>query len=432
MPDTSICSRREARRIRLDEMTMLRRVLGHLAPPAAAAAAAADDDTARRRNPSCCDEWSGCVPPRAITPADYPTAGEHTDSLTPDEAAHFREHGWLIKRGLIPQDKLLPFVDQVWDAVADAGVDRADPATWIDPAAGDAWPTSVGYHGSNLTYFAPDSRFWHGTMGADPAFLAATSHHPSMMRVVESMLGGPIRMPNRNRGLYAVFPRSNPQLSLSGHVDSQSEELLATTLLGTVGDDDGPFTIWPGTHPSMWQASAEQVNWVPNESFEQRSRRCMASVQPLLFTGHIGDTMFWHSRLLHCSGVNRGTRLRLATIMDFGRPFPCSSGVDWMITLPDDRGITHKIMEGYHSGRGLQGLPADDEERAQRILTGMMCHLLDISMVLRYPGLTENYHVFQSWYSQLCHGAGIITTCLRLTTGTYRPAELMLCLRAGT
>ena len=38
-------------------------------------------------------------------------------------------------------------------------------------------------------------------------FVSATSAHPNVLHVVESLLGGPVRTPNRNRGIYFIFPR---------------------------------------------------------------------------------------------------------------------------------------------------------------------------------------------------------------------------------
>jgi hypothetical protein len=84
----------------------------------------------------------------------------------------------------------------------------------------------------------------------------------------------------------------------------------------------------------MWLASDEEINWVPNSEFGPRQQCCLDTIQPLIFTGDVGDTLLWHGRLLHSSGVSTGERVRMAAILDFGRPFP-SSRVDWMLELPD-------------------------------------------------------------------------------------------------
>ena len=110
-----------------------------------------------------------------------------------------------------------------------------------------------------------------------------------------------------------VWPRSRPALSLGPHVDSQSEELLATTYLGPVEAKDGPFTIWPGSHASMWCASDEEINRVQNDEFKERMDKIRAETQPLLFTGDIGDTIFvgcaqlfsYIHKPLHCSYCSR-------------------------------------------------------------------------------------------------------------------------------
>eukprot|EP01045_Picozoa_sp_COSAG04_P014996 COSAG04_NODE_1158_length_8038_cov_2.977201_5_plen_104_part_00 len=39
---------------------------------------------------------------------------------------------YIIKRGLIPQPDLQPFVDYLWDEMVPM-LDRTDPATWVEP-----------------------------------------------------------------------------------------------------------------------------------------------------------------------------------------------------------------------------------------------------------------------------------------------------------
>eukprot|EP01052_Picozoa_sp_SAG31_P008262 SAG31_NODE_414_length_15953_cov_2.982528_11_plen_151_part_00 len=110
---------------------------------------------------------------------------------------------------------------------------------------------------------------WIGEIGHDLDFMRATCRHPRMLRMVESFLGGPVKLPTRNRGLYTVWPRRAPARQLGPHLDNQSEELLATTYLGPVDAADGGFTLWPRSHKSMWCASHEQINWVPNGTRDQ-------------------------------------------------------------------------------------------------------------------------------------------------------------------
>ena len=43
--------------------------------------------------------------------------------------------------------------------------------------------------------------------------------HPRMLHVVEALLGGPVRRPRRNRGVYSVFPVSGGKTRLGPHND---------------------------------------------------------------------------------------------------------------------------------------------------------------------------------------------------------------------
>ena len=377
---------------------VLRRAGAHLAPTAGAEAAASPAERT----------WNnGDVrAPRAIAESDYPHADSLQPELTPAEAEHFRRHGWLIKRAFTSAELLVPFVEQIWERAQEHGIRRDAPATHVD--AGERWsntPAERPGHGSNVEVLSADSRWWWGDIGHDPAFMAATCRHPSILRMVESLLGGPIKLPTRNRGIYTVWPQSEPELSLGPHVDSQSEELLATTIFGDVTASDGGFTFWPGSHTSMWYvtpnfqyeihhlccefhnsqcevgpyryASDEEINWVQNDSFGDRMAKIRADTTPLIFTGGCGDTLFWHARLVHSTGVNYGTNVRVAAISDFRRAWP-SSRLEWMVET--DAGLTMRV-KGHAEGGDTVG------EASQRVRDG------DIRSIL--PSLMWHHDVLE-------------------------------------
>jgi hypothetical protein len=91
-------------------------------------------------------------------------------------------------------------------------LDRNDPQTWLDPADRPAgWENTKNAPGERSQsadgeLSAVSEWRWHHA-GHDPDFLAATSSHPNVVHVVESLMGGPVREPNRNRGIYFIFPR---------------------------------------------------------------------------------------------------------------------------------------------------------------------------------------------------------------------------------
>ena len=77
--------------------------------------------------------------PRSTLP-EYDPPGADRIGLSPEEISQFRELGYLIKRGLIPQDALQPFSELWWSMppVTTAGLKRDDPSSWVNP--GLRWP----------------------------------------------------------------------------------------------------------------------------------------------------------------------------------------------------------------------------------------------------------------------------------------------------
>ena len=154
--------------------------------------------------------------PREITQADQgcPAIDSRKTELTKAEAEQFKSAGYIIKRGLIPAEELLPFVDRLWDEAPQC-VSRDRPESWVDPPWVNTPPDRPG-HGSNYQVLSADARWWWGEIGHDPEFMKATCRHPNVLGMVESLLGGPIKKPTRNRGLYTV----RSMLSLCGATNS--------------------------------------------------------------------------------------------------------------------------------------------------------------------------------------------------------------------
>jgi hypothetical protein len=53
--------------------------------------------------------------------------------------------------------------------------------------------------------FLPSSIRW-SEIGGNPDYVSATTAHPNVMRMVQALLGGPIKRPHRTRGQYVHFP----------------------------------------------------------------------------------------------------------------------------------------------------------------------------------------------------------------------------------
>lgn len=200
--------------------------------------------------------------------------------ISPLETAFFKEHGFIVKRGLIPPETLAPFVDLFWTDVAPPCLDRSDPSTWVDPTQRPGWvppenlrwaeierrtgasirrdPDATGkpelgsIPGVNRPYpagFRNGSIKWTD-VGGWPEFNDATSAHPAVLSTVQALIGGPIKRPHRNRGLYPNFPRSagsdylgSSESGLGPHNDTQPSELFGFVYLADVQPQSGVNTF---------------------------------------------------------------------------------------------------------------------------------------------------------------------------------------------
>ena len=288
--------------------------------------------------------------PRPTTPDLDPT-GADKPGLAPAEAEQFREFGFVIKRGLVDAKHFAPLIDFWWQQppVVSAGVRRDDPATWISP--GRNWPAAnrwglardwmgahpwpgpedaragaeVGERVGRLPYkltrdVANDVWRWHG-IGHDSRFLEATTAHPSVLHMVELLLGGPVKRPHRSRGIYALFPKdaAEPPSRLGPHMDDNPTELIAAVILEDTQPENGGFTIYPGSAQALYPTSAQALNWVATERSPAAMDHIKANVQPIEFTGKAGDVLFCHGWTVHSAGIHEGKRIRMAAFQDFNR-----------------------------------------------------------------------------------------------------------------
>jgi len=149
----------------------------------------------------------------------------------------------------------------MWDALeaaAPGAVDRQDPATYVD--AGARWMSAIGQgqgnahsqgHAHGRLHLGPPGtgnggNLWWNTTSV-PGFLDLYPHEPALLRTVEALIGGPVKRPNRSRGLYTIWPagersaEERAACELGPHNDMETEQLLSTALLGDVGPLDGAF-----------------------------------------------------------------------------------------------------------------------------------------------------------------------------------------------
>ena len=182
----------------------LRAVLRHLCPMAAAPTAATPTEDADAREFPV--GFSAHGPDRDVDPAAARRMG-----MSPAETAFFKEFGYIVKRNLVPREELEPWVDQLWEKAVPRCCDRSDPSTWIDPQRHPDWGPSAEFAAEARAVgrvtraypagYAAGNIRW-AKIGGDPGYVRATSGHPNVLRMVQTLLGGPIKRPHRVRGQY--------------------------------------------------------------------------------------------------------------------------------------------------------------------------------------------------------------------------------------
>ena len=90
-------------------------------------------------------------------------------------------------------------------------------------------------------------------LGAEPWLLELTANHPNMRAVVTQMMGGPIRMCQRTRGVYTIWPTTDhEERTVGGHNDGRPGQLSAMVLAGDVLPHCGGFHVWPGAPKRLY------------------------------------------------------------------------------------------------------------------------------------------------------------------------------------
>ena len=292
----------------------------------------------------------GSLDPIPLT-RDLDPPGSDCLGLTPEEASQFRKFGYVVKRGLIPKDTFEPILRLWWQQppIRCAGLNPDDPSTWRAPGrhwpVENRWSLARNWMGSSRWPSLEETRLgadigervgrlphkltrdvgnyvwrWHG-IGHDPAFVQATSAHPNVLHMIEAILGGPVKLPRRNRGIYAVFPRlpDDPPTKLGPHMDQSMTEMQVVTYLEDVEPHSGGFTIYPGSPQLLYPTSQQAYNFVPTEKSEAVMDSIKSNIQPVEFCGSAGDVMFCHGWVVHSAGIHEGDRIRKAVIQDFNR-----------------------------------------------------------------------------------------------------------------
>ena len=272
------------------------------------------------------------LPPRVY---DQELPGCREVPLSPEEIEHFKEHGFIVKRGLIDPADLERVADCVWSAADKLGFpfDRNDPATYTLAKEHGLFPQTEPKHtyhdGAGIpNYFAGKSGGWtwrHYTPCTEDWFLERTARHANVQGVVQQLIGTNVRPSQRCRGFYVVFPRASdtdPVGGLSAHTDGVASQLNCMIYAADCPPQGGGFTLWPGSHRSCYYHMETEYNMEPKAGYNELLAEIKATVTPIEIAGEAGDCCFWHPRAIHSAGVNTSSQLRIVVPCDFQQDRP--------------------------------------------------------------------------------------------------------------
>ena len=237
-------------------------------------------------------------------------------TLADADIAHFKEHGFIVKRGLIDDASVFSQIaDHLWDNVPRSVLRRHDPKTWLAAwngkgESGNFWrdedvPRVGRCARGNWKMRSPGA----SGIGTEPFLVQGIANHPRMVAIASAFLGGEIKQARRVRGIYAVFPKppSAPG-RLGPHADYMAAQISAMALASDIRPGGGGFTLWPGSHrllhPHWDTVHGGKMSPERGEGFRLARDAVLRDITPLEFTGQAGDVVFWHPRMLHSAGVN--------------------------------------------------------------------------------------------------------------------------------
>lgn len=231
-------------------------------------------------------------------------------SLSADEIAHFKARGFIVKRGLIDDDDAFGKVlDHVWNNVPRDIMRRDDVRTWLD-APHEKWTEEDAARVGLLARSNWKMRsMGEEGIGTETFLVDRIANHPRMRVVVEAFIGAPVKRTGRVRGIYCVFPKPIDAPGRYGpHADYMAAHLSAMVIVDEMPAHAGGFTVWPASHLRLhnhWDTvhggiiSADKA-----EGYRLERDAILRDVTPVEFTGHAGDVIFWHPRILHSAGIN--------------------------------------------------------------------------------------------------------------------------------
>lgn len=228
---------------------------------------------------------------------------DRVEGLSPDDLAHWDEHGYVILRNAIDADAAERAEAAIYDFL---GMQRDDPASWYRESLGHSiWvpllrhPALVANRRASRIHKA-HAQLW----GRDDLWVT-----------IDQVGFNPPERPN--------WPFPGPHLHWDTTLaEPHCLELQGILYLADVAEDQGAFSCVPGFHRTL----KEWLRSVPvGANLHDHARRSL-TMKPI--AARRGDMIIWHHLLPHGSSPNRSQRPRVVQYMSL-RPTRFAYTEEW-------------------------------------------------------------------------------------------------------
>jgi|GEM_PF-510168 len=230
--------------------------------------------------------------------------------LSTDEAAFFRENGYLVTRNVIENQVCERMVNLIWDKFP-SSFQRDRPETWQGKVKDCLCERTLKQRKGRLKF--------RECIRPEKWIAEAVCRNSAIESMARAILGA-----GRNpcipyiRGIYPVFPGAfGRHKKPRPHTDGHPFLLGVMIYLEEVQAGGGGFHVWPGSHLAMRKGYRFSAGPGWSADYHKRLYGYALDVPAKEITGPAGTVIFWHHRLAHSAGFNRSQRIRHALLFDF-------------------------------------------------------------------------------------------------------------------
>lgn len=227
------------------------------------------------------------------------------------ELNHFEVHGYVVKRAVLDPHLCSEAVDRAWSCLPKR-LQPGKPWTW--------WGTVTDCTGTATLWKRRGVVKLREELCYEPPWLDLLPYNKTVLAVAEQLLGREqLERPKRIRGVYPTFPRLTiRRQTLRGHTDSRPYQLGVLGYLEDVRPGGGGFTVWPGSHRVLFFDFVSDPGSAKLPSYREHKAQFERG-EHVEISGHRGDVVFYHHRLLHSAGPNHRIAVRQAILAEFAR-----------------------------------------------------------------------------------------------------------------